>query len=89
MNDMNVSVSSQLLTDQVTDDRLLSFLLNFFYTFAHLKRRFYISQTSKAGLLNITKAIYQWQSNRCQSTFKDARPFGSAFRMCNGVKVYS
>jgi hypothetical protein len=29
------------------------------YTFAHLKRRFYISQTSEAGLLNITKAIYQ------------------------------
>lgn len=56
-----------------------------FYTFAHLNRRFYISQTSFAGLLNITKAVYQWQSNSCQSTFKDAEPYGSAFRMCNGV----
>ena len=53
-----------------------------------VNRRFYISQTSKAGLLNITKEVYQWQSNSCQSTFKDARPFGSAFRMCNGVQIY-
>ena len=25
--------------------------------------------------------------NRCQSTFKDDRPFRSAFRMCNGVII--
>jgi hypothetical protein len=56
------------------------------YTFAHLKRRLYISQHGIAVLLNITKAVYQWQSNSCQSTFKDAEPYGSAFRMCNGVK---
>ena len=37
-------------------------------------------------MLNITKGVYQCQSNSCQSTVKDAEPYGSAFRMCNGVK---
>ena len=64
---------------------MASLFYSCFYTFAPFNRRFYISQPSEAGLLNITKEIYRLQSNRYQSTFKDARPFGSAFRMCNGV----
>ena len=59
---------------------------SFLDTFAPFNRRLNISQTSFAGLQNITKEIYRLQSNSCQSTFKDDRPFRSAFRMCNGGK---
>ena len=59
---------------------------NVLYTFAHLNRRFIYRHLGIAEMLNITKEVYQCQSNSCQSTVKDAEPYGSAFRMCNGVK---